>query len=464
MIDFDTSRKPARHSEWAQLVRAIEEASPGDEAVWLECKSAYDWSSSLHIAKLARAILAMANRMPEDAAPFMSGSGLVIVGLEPGSPAGGVDALDPTDLENKLATYIGQTDGPRWNPLWVTLDSKNVLIVEVDAPRAGDPPYLLQSSSNDLKMGQVFVRNKSKSAPASQLDMKRLVGRSAPASEEPELAITLSVTPSTGLRKYFWTDKQIDDLIDAERRELMKTLTDDQAKPKPFTDAVNISNVGMSARQRTIGTYFAGSDPDKRTAEQFTREVENYLNSLRTSAPDQLLAIATAMFLPLVFTVSNKTAKNYSEVQLDIRIAGMASAADDPGPNAAQRLNFSGRPRKFGPTSRASVLAGFPDVGLPHRIFEPGTYSAGLPTRRRTITGGSFDHSLEEFSLRPFESDLVVEDELVVLIPRDRTDEVMIEWQATASNVDARASGTLKLEYDGEPLDVFAAAMKRPTR
>jgi hypothetical protein len=58
------------------------------------------------------------------------------------------------------------------------------------------------------------------------------------------------------------------------------------------------------------------------------------------------------------------------------------------------------------------------------------------------------------FDLRPNETQ-VLEDEFVVLIPAAHTEDVVVSWRATATNVDATALGDFVLALDGADVNVF---------
>jgi hypothetical protein len=70
------------------LVEAVKNASANDELDWIEWKSTLDLTRKPGCFHVARAVLGLANRMPDRAARTCEGVGYVVVGAEPGSIPG----------------------------------------------------------------------------------------------------------------------------------------------------------------------------------------------------------------------------------------------------------------------------------------------------------------------------------------------------------------------------------------
>lgn len=161
-LNFDTSRAPLREQEFGSLVLAVRDAGRGDESHWLEWKSWLDLKSVEARTAVARCVVGLANRQPEVAARFCEGRGYMVIGAAPGSLVG-VDEVDPADLTNWWTPYLGH-DGPRWNPHWLRVEDRAVLVVEVAAPRPGDLVYAIrkegpgQGKGTGIRDGDVFVR------------------------------------------------------------------------------------------------------------------------------------------------------------------------------------------------------------------------------------------------------------------------------------------------------------------
>ena len=176
VLNVDPTRLPGRPAEWVAFLTAVEHAAPGDEQTWLEWKSTLDLTSRRDVGMiLSKAILAMANRDPDDAVRTMGGHGIVIVGLEAGT-VHGVTHLDNADLDKTVSAYVG-ADGPRWEPKWYKREGKDVLIVVIDPPCWGDPIWTFRKQIEKYADGTIFVRKRARSEPANSVDIARLSQR-----------------------------------------------------------------------------------------------------------------------------------------------------------------------------------------------------------------------------------------------------------------------------------------------
>ena len=182
-INLDTSLAIRRPSDRVALVEAVLQAHSSDEAEWVEWKLDVELDRAEGRFKASRHILGFANRSPNDAARFLGGQAFLIVGAEPGQLVG-TPRRDPAQLEDWLRPYLG-LDGPIWDAHTVEVGGKEVLLIEVAAPKGGDPIHTLRRTFDRWHAGSVFVRHKGKTDPASPADMVMLTTRSAaPAAGE----------------------------------------------------------------------------------------------------------------------------------------------------------------------------------------------------------------------------------------------------------------------------------------
>jgi hypothetical protein len=141
-LNIDSSRALRSPQELADLVQAVIGASENDESTWVEWKNGLVLREKGTRVEITRRILGMANRPPEEAARHAGGCGYIVIGAEPGF-CGGVNEIDPADLDAGLRPYLG-SDGPRWSPQYVKVQGKSVLVITVDPPRRGDRSSTLQ--------------------------------------------------------------------------------------------------------------------------------------------------------------------------------------------------------------------------------------------------------------------------------------------------------------------------------
>lgn len=181
-LPIDSSRPFLSSSELHDLAAAVRDAGVHDESRWIEWKKTLDDlngpSARIHIVK---AIQGFANRDPDMAARRAGGFAYLLVGVEPGNVRG-VTTVDHNTLEQSLEPYI--SPHVRWTSEYIKLDDKDILVIVVDPPRAGDPIHYLRKG---LKAGNdrlvhaehlVFVRRNARTVKANDWDMTRLQERS----------------------------------------------------------------------------------------------------------------------------------------------------------------------------------------------------------------------------------------------------------------------------------------------
>lgn len=183
-LNFDTERLPGDTDTLLDLVRAIVASSDRNgERSWIEWKSCLDLGVAAGRFKLAKEILAMANRDVERARNYCHGWGYIVVGAS----EEGIHGIAPTstsNLEQALAPYLGTgRRAPRWEPQLLDMDGHQILVVQVEPPREGDPIYTLDKEFERFLAGLVFARGVETAQPATPDQMTmlqhRLVSRGA---------------------------------------------------------------------------------------------------------------------------------------------------------------------------------------------------------------------------------------------------------------------------------------------
>lgn len=176
LSNIDTTRAARTPDELRELVEAIH-SSPemAQETNWLEWKSSLDLSKPAGRFAVAKAILGFANRAVGQAHLACDGVAYMVVGVEPGTAAG-VEPMDHAHLSHALKPYVTTA---RWTPHYVPYEGVTVLVVVVEAPRAGDPIHTLQKTYNDGKKhnaaaGTIFCRGAAQSEPAGVGEIEML--------------------------------------------------------------------------------------------------------------------------------------------------------------------------------------------------------------------------------------------------------------------------------------------------
>ena len=186
-LPMDLTREMRTPAELTRLVDAVYKASPNDELDWIEWKSGYDLTDRPTQGTIARHILGMANRRPDQARLSMEGCGYLVIGAEPGKVPG-VTELDPADLSKAIRPYLG-AEGPVWTPSYVLFTTASVLVVVVNAPRPGDRIFSLEKNLTIPKTaegqgktylaGAIFVRQHGRTEQADPGDIRALEERYA---------------------------------------------------------------------------------------------------------------------------------------------------------------------------------------------------------------------------------------------------------------------------------------------
>lgn len=181
-LNIDSSRALRTPDQLTALIRSVLAALPGDESRSIEWKSHFDDVTSTEASfTIARAILGLANRPVNAARSAFDGVGYVLIGVEPGA-LHGQEVPDSAELHNAIRRYAGNS-AVVWDPRSVNVDDKLVLVVTVEAPRAGDRIALLNKGYQPtgrrplVEEGTVFVRQPGATERATRLDLEMLQDR-----------------------------------------------------------------------------------------------------------------------------------------------------------------------------------------------------------------------------------------------------------------------------------------------
>jgi hypothetical protein len=428
VLNLDTSRAPARPSEFLALVLAVHGADASDESSWLEWKSTLDFRSGKHArVHVARAILGLANRMPDDAARHMEGHGFLVVGVEPGSVQG-IAPLDPVDLEQQVSPFVGD-DGPRWHPTFLTVDGKTVLIIDVDPPKWGDPIHPARKSSDGITDGWVLVRGKGGTRQASSAQMEALQRRLQAASAADALSVSIEMVQPAAVTPI---DFDADEWLNDEELRLLRAL------PNPsgldvLTAATRLGTLGAGVMFRDL--------PEDRSEEQYRAEVARYVDVCRQRLPRVLAIAASRALTPLVLRAQNLTAKNLPEFVVELHIEGAVEAMRPRGVAVDDADRLPRPPRMWGPRKNPALnpVGGY---GLP--VLPSVSPSPYVPRPQPHIeNGGSTDIRFPGVDLRPHRpADLAP---VVLLVSEPPGSTLRASWSATSSGADGTATGELAI-------------------
>lgn len=330
-MDRAVDNKRFETGQLHELIRMVHERGSAVESVWLEVKGPeLDLTKALGKGTLVKAIIGMANRDAQEAADHHDGYGYITVGVDDKLKTG-IPFIDPTDVENKINSYIG-AQPPVWTPHWVEFEGRHVLVIEVPPAAPGSPIYstckqLPQSESRTYPEGTVFVRHGSKTEPARQPDINRLAVRAG--AENRLRDVTLKLV--SGHVHRLNLQAGLDDWLTAQERSCLSSLT------PTVLDRIN-TNAYLNIFQTRVR--------ETRTRDQYITEVDAYIEKCREQIP-RILDELTTRLDPLTFELVNNTDRYWQGLEIAIHVPGDSTArrqtrAVDEGPQLPKA------PRAFG--------------------------------------------------------------------------------------------------------------------
>lgn len=226
--ELDLTRAPRGELAAAQLVAAAADRGDLAEHHYLELKGPPDLASKVNKAKLAKFILGAANRLPERAAEAFEGYGVMIIGIT----ENGVEGVPPVEmlaLSQVVQPFLGAA-GPRWDIVRVSVeDSPNqVIVLLVDPPLTGQPPFICRSNGEGLQSGRIYFRGDGETREATADEVDLLMARGSARLADPvelEVGIVGTVVPLI-----VDEDRTINEYIVKTRRRLLDALP---ARPQP---------------------------------------------------------------------------------------------------------------------------------------------------------------------------------------------------------------------------------------
>jgi hypothetical protein len=398
-IDFTRlARKPSERVAIVEYVAGTPELQETDYVEW---KSAYDLSDRVGAAKVARGLIGLANRERRRASRVAEGHAYLLIGVEAGR-LHGVPVWDATQIEQWIAPLVN--DSLRYEIHYVSVTGKDVLMLIVAPPQQGDPIMCLQRTvdvgGRTWTEGTVWIRRGSQTiTPPNANEWAMLSARaSAAVADETTLQLRVGVD----------TSKLIPLPADA------------------FSDEVrNLSIRNMrgrrEARRRPTSLDLKRARTDWRD-EQF----EEFLQQVSEHWVEYVVQQHFDQHEPqLVFTVSNDTDDNFSDVILTVDLPLRRQQVHLDDRDARYRLDAPEPPGQQSSWG-SPVLYSMPRIASPYDPFI-----------QESDTGVTVVfHSLDVRPQSTYERR-----ELWVAIPE--TADLEIPWHATAGNTRGKLSGVL---------------------
>lgn len=251
----------------------------------------------------------MANRMPDLAEKHLGGSGVVFVGIDRSQTLVGAESVDAAVLRELIGQYVGE-DGPAWDHQFINHADGLVLAVIVDAPKWGDRIHACRKDYSDdssrlaVRDGEVLVRVPGQTRPATSHDLANLERRRAKA---PHTGAQVSVSY---LGAFDRTSRaHVRDLIE----EMVALKADELIDGIPAPVPRNVYSSGIQAiLEQTSGR------PDRRSAEQFRADVQQWQAECREVAEDVVTEFLRHMLRHGTFVIRNESDRYLENVRVRV--------------------------------------------------------------------------------------------------------------------------------------------------
>ncbi|MBF6340645.1 hypothetical protein IU450_32820 [Nocardia abscessus] len=436
MLDFDVSRLPADPAEWQALVDALTRTDDYSETHYLEMKSALDMRDNADFMKIPRFILGAANRMPDDAAPYLGGHAIMVLGVKYGSAEGLEKPLESKDIRAKVDPYtgLGKID---WWVHYLDGDkdpARRVVIIVVAPPQWGDPirvcyqkfahkvpstkkgecsnqacprPDKLEKVLADN--GWIFCRPDSETRLARGKDIEHLMERA------------LNGRPA-------------DPDVVVHGKAIRVTVRDDFLKKyfKAWGDHYN-----ESLATPPFHTAYAALRVDNRTHEEFRNEVREWVSKFNEewSTLAEMAAVVGRDEYQVSFTITNSNGVSLRRPNLNVHIGGMTFPQDAIDKSRFHAYRIVPQPPR--------------EYGTPPRVFlESERAAASLIPVERPRLRRQFDQIVGQYGddpqgltlsvrmedLRAHGKHVVAPDDVFILTYEPDITELVATWEISAAD------------------------------
>lgn len=425
---MDTDFLPTGELRLRHIVEAVMAEGDAVEGVGLEAKSDIDPSAKgLGIAKVAKFILGMANRLPAVASGHFKGYGVMVIGAEKGQAPGIPKGVEAHELADRLKPYLGP-NGPRWDLARLpTSDTHEVLFVLVEPPSDGQPLFpchkdFQPADKADAKFaltnGDIYVRDKSRTRRARADELLTLVAR-AQTNVEAELSVNFEVHGQALLMteeealKTLW----VETLTKEYRESRTKEERGQEHKSNPWS-------INIPASILTPG-------PRLEIEEQI-REFRGRVDQGWAKGMD-LLASATAE--PITFRLENLQATYLGKPEVVVlvhraRALDAWDAADIDADEILPHVEPHRNPYDF---NSKQIMRGIRPIGQ------------RVDLEWENTRGGDVRIVLTPEALRPGTPWRTDEDELVILSTDPDADSLEVDWSLTVEGSGKRLEGKATL-------------------
>ena len=382
---------------------------------------------------------------------------------------------DPSQWIDRVEVYLKGEIGPSWEWMIVPVAGKDVLVVTVDPPQDGDPPWPLRKELDTYRSGTLFVRKPGKTEPALADDVDALGRRMlAGGSQLPQLLVEVVGDVPVPWLVGAEARENIAVWVQHERDRHMKAaqgVEDERNRPTQTLEAADrLDKLGLAgasflaeqAKWQKVAAVMQSvvrasafsqfqDEQDERTLEEYTTELDAWAAKLADPALNDLLRRYCDAGHGLVrLRVTNNSTQYLPgvEVRLHIAFEQAKGFADVPDGDHLPKAPWPYGKAKPGPLSHGSFLAGMSAPIMPTL----GDYGREY-FRDTSIEDGSIKVTLDTGDLRP--TALHDGDDFYIFLPVRPADGLLhATWTATVQNRDGIIEGHLTIPVQEDPIDV----------
>lgn len=454
---IDLSRAPRGELAAARLVEAVAQSGDLAERHYLELKAPPDLSSKTSKAKVAKFILGAGNRLPDRAMAAFEGYGVMIVGVSKGRIEG-IPPIEALALSQVVDPFLGAA-GPRWDIVRVPVVGSNneVLLILVEPPREGQPPFICRADGEGLKNGRIYYRadGETREATADEVDLLIARGQARlPAPVEIDVAMVGSVVP------LIVDEATLSDLVATVRRRLLAALPrapqasdgdGELTASLPLGFGASVAMTRMLAEQAALASKIASAigmeDPETRSEDEYRAEIDTWEARLRQAWPQSVELFALHVLPGNEVKIASTTSTFLQGVQVKLHLEGDVEVGERVRLRPTwERLKLPSPPRPWGPSKRDlgfnSPLARAAFASLPYRGHEP---PPSFSTSAVWKTTGSVEVVIDVGDLRPEAIFETSDGDSVLLVRGEVPDDVRGTWSATVRGYDTVFRGNIEV-------------------
>ncbi|MDT0116595.1 hypothetical protein Q9R20_06285 [Microbacterium sp. PRF11] len=420
MSDIDLDRLPSGVRGWNAFVQWAAAGDDRLERYFLELKSDVDLNTRHGQHKVAKFILAAANRDPARAARRLGGYAVMLLGVGAGRITG-ISGFEAKDLEREIRKLAG-AEGPGWDYEQIPVDAeRDVIAVVVDPPTGEVWPS--HADGDGVKNGDVYLRGDGDTRKATGAEIAAMLKRPTPTSGLPPIGVRLEGEALA---------LALDD--DALRAWVQDTADD-------YFDEMHAS----SSRAR----YGLGVTMERRTAEAFDREVEQWRERSLAAPSTGVHEIAGRFGAGVRLGVINPSRQPLREVRVDVYVDDATAVPWEERRDGEDIEIFPDRPLAWG---KDSMLFG--------GTYTPRYVPSRPADRTMEIVRAKPAHLAFTIDLlRPLEEVVSEDVDAVLFIPvsGERSTSLPVRWTLSSGDIPDLLEGEANLSVQFMDLTYLGA-------